>query len=200
MDNTKIVKCDNLINCITNTLNVDMPLYINNKNSALKFDFEDVDDVTTENIIRSIMNYLLIDNSFWVCEYGSDSVDILVNKNFFLNTVPDISVLPYHSKSIDSDWFEYEHNSIVCAHTTMDNFNVNAYIKYVTSKDFISNTIFLIDDIRNIALHVYDRRGMDIAATDEGIVKQLFERYKAYVSKYYLQEILKITSRKNDFI
>ena len=60
------------------------------------------------------------------------------------------------------------------------------------SSDFISNTIFLIDDERYIAVNMYDRRGMDIATVDRQILKGLYAKYDKYISEYYLNNILEI--------
>ncbi len=172
---------NNLIKFITKDLHVDIPLYYNNLGKAIKFDFENVDTECAENIIETVIHILFADRPFWVCEYGSITGSEILGNELFA-TCPKIEVIPYIS-SVDKDDFEYDQDAIACVHTNIETFSVRKYISYVFEYEFISNTIFLIDEVKGIALYAYDRRGMDIAATDDAILEQLLEKFSSYISK-----------------
>ena len=176
-----IFKMNNLIKFITKDLHVDIPLYYNNLGKAIKFDFENVDTECAENIIETVIHILFADRPFWVCEYGSITGSEILGNELF-STCPKIEVIPYIS-SVDKDDFEYDQDAIACVHTNIETFSVRKYISYVFEYEFISNTIFLIDEVKGIALYAYDRRGMDIAATDDAILEQLLEKFSSYISK-----------------
>lgn len=176
-----IFKMNNLIKFITKDLHVDIPLYYNNLGKAIKFDFENVDTECAENIIETVIHILFADRPFWVCEYGSITGSEILGNELFA-TCPKIEVIPYIS-SVDKDDFEYAQDAIACVHTNIETFSVRKYISYVFEYEFISNTIFLIDEVKGIALYAYDRRGMDIAATDDAILEQLLEKFSSYISK-----------------
>ena len=176
-----ISKMNNLIRFITNDLHVDIPLYYNNLGKAVKFDFENVDTERTENVIETVIHILFTDRPFWVCEYGSITGSGILGSGLF-TVCPKIEVIPYVS-SVDKDDFEYDHDAIACVHTNIDTFSIRNYISYVLEYEFISNTIFLIDEVKGIALYAYDRRGMDIAATDDALLEQLLEKFSSYISK-----------------
>lgn len=175
MDNYEV---DSVYRFITKTLHVDIPLYYNNPGKSIRFDFEDVDTEQTENIIKAVVYLLFGCHPFWICEYGSVTGKAILERGL-LAVAPKISVIPYIS-SVDKDYFEYEHDAIACAHTNIQAFSVCKYISYVLEKDFISNSIFLIDEVHEVALYVYDRRGMDVASTDNDVLKRLLEKFSSY--------------------
>lgn len=190
MDNAKKINIDNLKRCIMD-LSIDMPLYLNNQKQAIKFDFEKYDDKTTKTVVKEILQLLFENTYFWVCEYGGNSSRTYCEKKLIKAKIKDVMTIPYIS-SIDPEDFEYPNNSITCIHISMSEFDLESYTKYVMSSDFISNTIFLIDDERYIAVNMYDRRGMDIATVDRQILKGLYAKYDKYISEYYLNNILEI--------
>lgn len=173
-----------LVQCINSKLHIDIPLYYNNPNCAIKFDFDDVSAEQAENIMDSVIHLLFGNYPFWVCEYGSISGKTMLDNHLFSVRIPKIIVVPYSSVSVDKDWFEYNYDAIACAHTDIVDFSVQKYLTYVLEREFISNTIFLIDEIREIALYAYDRRGMDIASIDKAVLRQLSEKFNFCISKF----------------
>lgn len=160
-------------------LNIDIPLYYNNKGHAVRFDFEDVTDKAAPGIIQEILRVVFGDRDFWICEYGCRCAADLCDKHFFREGSAEIEVIPHEFPK--DDWFEYFHNSIVCARVNARDFIAQNYIKYALRRIFMSNTIFLIDDHQKIALHIYDRRGMDVASADDCIILRLIEEFRPYV-------------------
>lgn len=181
MDNFEI---NNLVKFITNELHVDIPLYHNNANRAVKFDFEDMSIKRTKEVINAIVCLLFGSRPFWVCEYGSVTGEAMLNHGLFATT-PKIEIVPYIS-SVDRDYFEYDHDAIACVHSDLGKFCVRKYIEYVLEREFISNHIFLIDEVNEIALYVYDRRGMDVASTNYSVLERLFKRFSFCISKSIL--------------
>ena len=180
MDHFKI---DELVRFMNSKLHIDIPLYYNNPKCAIRFNFDDISTEQAENIIDSVIHFLFGNYPFWVCEYGSISGKIMLDNHLFSTQIPEIIVVPYLYTSEDGDWFEYDHDAIACVHTEIADFSVRKYITYVLEREFIYNTIFLIDETREIALYAYDRRGMDIASTDKAVLGQLSEKFNSYVSK-----------------
>lgn len=178
MDNAKI---EDFIKFITTDLHVDIPLFYNNIGKSIKFDFEDVDVERASNVIEEVIHLLFAKRPLWVCEYGSITGSGMLDNGLF-STCPKIEIIPYIS-SVDKDYFEYDHDAIACVRTNIDTFCVRKYIAYVLEYEFISNTIFLIDEVKGIALYAYDRRGMDIAARDNAVLRQLLKKFGAYISK-----------------
>lgn len=186
MDNRKISNnhLSELLDLIE-SLHVEMPLFHNNPNCAIKFDFEDTSDRIAKEIVLKILNELFHDCYFWVCEYGCSSADTFLKHLFFKNSAPPVIVFPYQFKYVDHDYFEYAHDTIACVRTGDNNFCFDSYVEYAFRLEFISNTIFLMDTNQGIAVHLYDRRGMDVATQNHDVLIHLFHSYEAYVSKYF---------------
>lgn len=167
---------------ITHTLKVDIPLQKNNPGSSVQFNFENLDTPFATTLAYDIICSLLSDDLFWVCEYGSNTGKVLF-ENCFFKTKPDIAIIPYYSELIDREWFEYECDSIFGGCTTLANFNLKSFIAYGFRLDYLSNTIFLIDIKQEIAVWIYDRRGMDIASTNHSVLQILRSKYAEYIAK-----------------
>ncbi len=203
MDNVKInsmkskkhLQCIQLMNCI-HQMKVDLPLYILNQDRAIRFDFADVEYEIACNVIHRVLHMVFSGRNFWICEYGDNCAADLIKKRFFDKRNVEIEIIPYRSNFIDKDAFQYLHNSIACTKISAEDFYAHAYIKYVLRDRFLSNTIFLIDDERKIALQIYDRRGMDVAAMDINVIIQLFNTFRQYVHKAYFAKIASIAEHK----
>lgn len=195
MNNKQILQYIQLLNCI-NQMKIDLPLYVLNSDRAIRLDFSDIRYETVCDVINRVLHVMLGDRTFWLCEYGDNRATDLIKKRLFDKRKAEVGIIPYHSKLIDRDWFQYCHDSIACAKIHTRDFFSHAYIKYVLRDSFLSNTIFLIDNERKIALQVYDRRGMDIAAMDIGIIAQLFNEFRPYVHKVCFAKIPGIIDAK----
>ena len=167
---------DELINCI-NKLHIDRTLFLENQNRAIKFDFEEMETVPAQDLAIKILQRIFNKQSFWICEYGEDSRSRFKKKGFFSKPIPDIKIVPYISP-VDRDFAAYTHDTIVCT-----------YISW--GKWFISNSIFLIDDKREIAVYIYDRRGMDVVSSNNDFLKVLYLEFEQYVIQYHKENIRK---------
>jgi len=181
MGNTKIdcasISC--LKNFICNTLNVDLPLYQNNPDCSVRINFEDLNTIEAQLLAKKIIKQLLSENLFWICEYGSSSGKTFYENNFFVSN-PEVFIFPFQFTLIDRDWFEYERDSITCTYIGLQDLRLDEYIKYAFRLEFISNTIFLISTDRQIALSIYDRRGMDISSTNHSILRRIRSEFSNY--------------------
>lgn len=174
----------NLVKFITDELHVDIPLYHNNATRAVKFDFEDMSIERTKEVITAVVRLLFGGRPFWVCEYGSVTGEAMLAHGLFA-TPPKIESVPYIS-SVDREYFEYDHDAIACVRTDLEKFCVRNYIEYVLEREFISNHIFLIDEVNGIALYAYDRRGMDAASTNDAVLERLLKGFSFCISKSML--------------
>lgn len=195
MKSKKLLQCIRLMNCI-HQMKVDLPLYLLNQDRAIRFDFADVEYEIVCDVIHRVLHIVFGDRNFWICEYGDNCAADLIKKRFFNKRNVEIAIIPYRSKLIDKDAFQYFHNSIACTKISAEDFFVHAYIKYVLRDSLLSNTIFLIDDERKIALQIYDRRGMDVAAMDSNVIIQLFNTFRQYVHKACFEKIASIAEHK----
>lgn len=162
-----------LMRCIQETLKIDITLYQNNYGQAIKIDLQHLNYHNAIRTVEEILDYVFLDSVFWACEFGGISGNTFIKNKMFNSPFPPVTVIPYKSKLIDNEWFEYQHEAIACSLVDSDKFNYRSYAKYVLRKEFLSNSIFLIDDTRNIAVFTYDRRGMDIASTNRELLENI---------------------------
>lgn len=166
-----------LMRCIQETLKIDITLYENNPSQAIKIDLEHLNYRDAIQTVSEVLNYIFHDSVFWACEFGAISGSTFIKNKMFRYPHPPVAVIPYKSQLIDNDWFEYQHEAITCSLVDSNKFNYRSYAKYVLRKDFLSNTIFLIDENRNIAIFTYDRRGMDIASINREFLKDIERKF-----------------------
>ena len=190
MDNTEMsVPSLAKLKCFINSsLIIDYPLYISNAKNGIKIGFDDLNDMCAEAIAHSILERLLQQKGFWVCEYGSDSACALQEKNFLTASPVITEIIPHQCSTADTDWFEYDIEAISCNYVVKDSFSFDTYIRYVFRQDFLSNTIFLVDVEKELAIHIYDRRGIDIVSTDLKLLEQLSSDFCRHIVKSFGRE------------
>lgn len=162
-------------------LQIDYPLYMSNRQQGVKLDFEALDDTVAKAAAKSVLSSLLREEGFWVCEYGGNSETALREKGFLCAPPLITEILPHKCTTLDPDWFSYDVEAISCNYVKKSGFSLDTYIQYVFRLDFLSNTIFIIDEVQGFALHIYDRRGMDIVATDPGILERIRTDFSKYI-------------------
>ena len=172
-------KVKQLICLLQGELYVDIPLFYNNRHNAVRLDLMEIDDLKARQIVKSVLQFLFGKHLFWLCAYGCDSGDI-VNNNRLLHSQSEVTVVPYHS-SVDRDWFEYDHDAIACAEISLKTLAIDNYLDYVFRLEFLSNTLFLVNVESKVAVHVYDRRGMDVAATDPLLLENFKQQFIQYL-------------------
>ena len=52
---------------------------------------------------------------------------------------------------------------------------------YVFRLEFLSNTLFLVNTECKVTAHVYDRRDMDVAATNPALLEHFRQEFKRYL-------------------
>lgn len=179
---THLLSIANLLHFITQDMKIDIPLSQNNPKESIELNLEDMDLVSATAEVKQILQFVLSTDSFWVCEYGTSDGDTFLANNFFA-CEPSVEILEYHSELIDRDWFEYEKDAIACVRTSLPLFSLDAYIHFALRMEYLSNTIFLINPNKKFAVWIYDRRGMDIASKDVGLLLDLKNRFKDIVSQ-----------------
>ena len=178
---------DGLVNCIKK-LHIDRTLFLENQNRAIKFDFEQMETAPAKNLAIKILQRIFNKQSFWICEYGEDSRGRFKKKGFFSTPFPDIKIVPYISL-VDKDFADYAHDTIVCTYISWENFQPAIYVSYAFRKWFLSNSVFLIDDKREIAVYIYDRRGMDVVSSDKVFLKEVYIEFEQYIIQYHKENI-----------
>lgn len=162
-------------------LQIDYPLYMRNPRCGVKLDFEALDDAEAKTAAQNVLSSLLWEEGFWLCEYGSDSGTALQEKGFLCAPPLITEILPHKCTTLDPDWFSYDVEAISCNYVKKSDFSLDTYIQYAFRLDFLSNTILIIDEAQEFALHIYDRRGMDIVATDPGITERIRTDFRKYI-------------------
>lgn len=170
---------------INSSLVVDYPLYVSNRKYGVKISFDELNDMTAEKVARCILDQLLPQKGFWVCEYGSNSVEALQEKGFLSASPIVAEIISHKCRTVDPTWFEYDVGAISCNYVMKSSFSFEVYIRYALRLDFLSNTIFLIDDEQKLAVHIYDRRGMDIVSTDQRLLERLCSDFRQYIIKSF---------------
>lgn len=163
-----------LLQSITN-LKVDITLYADNPGRCLRFNLDDLPTDKAKKVVISIIRSLYCNSSFWVCEFGSNTGRTLVD-NQIVNVEKGLMIVPYMFTR--RDYFEYDSDAIACAQVCLDKLSLQAYIDFAFRLEFLSNTIFLIDPVREIALYIYDRRGMDVVSSNLQILEKLRHDYQ----------------------
>lgn len=168
---------ERFLNLIQRELRIDVPLFYNNRPNSARLDLTNADEAEARGTVRSALEFLFGERPFWLCAYGDDSGAVLF-ENQLLQRPTEIAVVPYCS-CVDRDWFAYDHDAIACAEVTLKMLALERYLDYVFRLEFLSNTVFLVDAERKLAAHVYDRRGMDVAARDPLLLAQFREQFRA---------------------
>ena len=170
---------------INSSLVIDYPLYVSNQKYGVKINFDKLNDMPAKNVARCILDQLLHQKGFWVCEYGSNSVKALQEKGFLSASPIVTEIISHKSRTVDPAWFEYDVGAISCNYVTKSSFSFDVYIRYAFRLDFLSNTIFLIDDEQKLAIHIYDRRGMDVVSTDRRLLEHLYSDFHEYIIRSF---------------
>ena len=170
---------------INSSLIIDYPLYVSNANDGVKINFDELSDADAEMVAHCILDQLLCWEGFWVCEYGNSSVYALQEKALVSADPIVTEIIPHKCSTMDPDWFAYDIQEISCNYVMKSSFSFDAYIRYAFRLDFLSNTIFLIDVEQELAVHIYDRRGMDIVSTNRRRLERLCLDFRAYVMKCF---------------
>lgn len=171
-------KITQLTNLLQQELCVDIPLFYNNRSNAARLDFIDLEEAMARNVAKDALRFLFEEHSFWMCAYGSDSGDIFFD-NHLLQSPAEVTVLPYHSH-VDRDWFEYDHDTMACVEISLETLAIERYLDYVFRLEFLSNTLFLVSAKQQLAVHVYDRRGMDIATRNPLLLARFRKQFHSY--------------------
>lgn len=177
------MKLDTLENFLNKKICPEMPLFHNNPGNALKLDFEDISDIEERKVIIDILSHLFRGQSLWVCEAGSINAKNIFGQKLLRPPFAEVCCIP-HQFPYDED-FDYGPNYISCCFTDYSHFEIQAYVEYVLSDCFLSNLIYLVDDKKEVALHIYDSRGMDIVSTDRDLLINIATIFHVYLSKYW---------------
>lgn len=172
-------KMTQLIDFLQTDLCVDIPLFYNNQPDAVRLDFIEIGTAQARQTVKAALQFIFGGQPFWLCAYGSNSGS-LFHDNHLLQRPTKVMVLPYHSK-VDRDWFEYDHDAMACVEISLETLAIENYLDYVFRLEFLSNTLFLVNTERKVAAHVYDRRGMDVAATNPALLEHFRQEFKQYL-------------------
>lgn len=173
MDNSNInnLDIDHLVSFITDEISIAIPLYISNPNKSIRVHLDSLDDAHAAYMVKAVLDAVFTGNHIWICDLGKKTINSMFNHGFFMNLQQQSVTIPFNlNATVDTDWFEYDENAIACVYADFCSFNCDSYITHVLSREFLSNTILLINCDYSVAVHVYDRRGMDIVATNPYIV------------------------------
>lgn len=69
-----------------------------------------------------------------------------------------------------------------------------SFADFTSKGDYISDRVYFIHPTKNIVMHMYDDRGMDIVAPDKETLIDMYMRYNAWILDYDRQRIDKIFS------
>lgn len=187
MDNFEITNpsVDRLTCFLKSTLVVDYPLYASNPKYGIKIAFDDLDDMCAHKVARCILECLLHQKGFWVCEYGSDSLTALIEKHVISASPVTSEIIPHECTTVDKDWFYYDVAAISCNYVKKADFCFDEYIRHAFRLDFLSNAIFLVDDEQEFAIHIYDRRGMDVVSTNTKLLDSLCVGFSQHILMKY---------------
>ncbi len=183
MDTIKVATT-NLEEFIRNAVVFEMPLFHNNPGKSVKFDFEQLTKKEIVEIISKVLLFLFEGNALWICEWGSKSGDTIRAKKIVLNGIHDLICIPY--QFLEDDYYSYESDSITCVYSHFDHFNISEYLDYVLETNFISNLLCLVSIPAKTAVHIYDRRGMDIVSTDVAQLMDLRRLFGKHFSNEWL--------------
>lgn len=170
---------------IQNKFLIEEPVYLNNIGNALQIDLTSFSTKKKISFAVQIFTELLGDFDFFFCEYGA--IGLSDRKRYIIGKPNKINCIEYQTTNPD---IEYLYNNISYVRVCRKHFKFQRYVRDVICKKCFSNLYYFIDLDRQIALRMYDDRGIDVVCNKE-LLKLLYKKYNDLISEQYREEIKK---------
>lgn len=158
-------------------LNVSFPLYQHNKESTIRFNFEELSPMETCNSAVDILSRIFLGKDFLYCCYGEIGIPFKRLKRYTTQKNHRINCIEGYLFD-DSDYFEFCHNNISYVHVLPDTFRFYNFAKDISCSKGDANYQLLISVKDKIAVHFYDCRGLDVVSSDNNFICELKDTFK----------------------
>ena len=167
---------------------IELPVYYNNPNKVLRFDFESKPETDCIDMIKKVFDDLFyLSSEMIVVFYGSKHINWKSGKKYFkFFSLKKITKKEYKSK--DSDLDDWDKPYIVICKTSRKEMKLETYLRdYIN--DFQSCQMVLINYKKGVALHMYDRRGLDLLSVDEQLLVRIYQKHYEFICESNRDEI-----------
>lgn len=163
---------------------IEEPVYLNNIGNALQIDLTNCSKKKKIFLAVQIFTELLGNFDFYFCEYGAVGLNC---KKYITGRPNKVNCIEYLTTNPD---IKYLYDNISYIRVCKKCFNFRRYVRDVICKKSFINLYYFIDLDRQIAIRMYDSRGMDIVCNKE-LRKLLYEKYDFLISEPYKNDIEK---------